>query len=300
VTVSAGLVAAAAVGACNAVIGSLSDRPRDAGVADIAALREAGTATADTASGDGCPGRSCSEKTFDAEPDAASDTGKTDVDSDAKADAAEPDTSSDAKSVCGGTNGPCACTKTSDCSSDQECVAGACQASSTVCEYSSQCGSSDVCVNGQCLAACGEGTPCTTGFTCTNGACEPAPAQNTCTSNANCPSTAPDCISGGCAPACTQDAECPTGDYCDQGACVLDTRTRPDCTEGGGQCLANQVCQGGFCLYTCSTDSECMEIDSRIPDCSNNVCRSTAEANPQCTSQSDCETGQSCVGNVCE
>jgi hypothetical protein len=41
-------------------------------------------------------------------------------------------------------------------------------------------------------------------------------------------------------------------------------------------------------------------IDNRIPDCSGGYCKSSAEANPQCTKQSDCPSGQSCISNVCQ
>jgi hypothetical protein len=41
-------------------------------------------------------------------------------------------------------------------------------------------------------------------------------------------------------------------------------------------------------------------VDARIGYCSSaGVCRSQTEATPQCTQQSDCATGQDCIGNVC-
>jgi hypothetical protein len=30
------------------------------------------------------------------------------------------------------------------------------------------------------------------------------------------------------------------------------------------------------------------------------VCRSATEANPQCTTKSDCASGQDCIGNKCQ
>ena len=110
-----------------------------------------------------CDGYGCSSTgtldaggpTFDAGTHPGADAGtkedakgdaKPDARSDAKTDAGtKPDAKADAKPVCGGTNGPCACTKTSDCTSGEECVAGACQPASDVCQYSSQCLGSDVC-----------------------------------------------------------------------------------------------------------------------------------------------------------
>jgi len=32
----------------------------------------------------------------------------------------------------------------------------------------------------------------------------------------------------------------------------------------------------------------------------NGYCESPAEATPQCTSQSQCPSGEDCIGNVCE
>jgi len=85
----------------------------------------------------------------------------------------------------------------------------------------------------------------------------------------------------------------------DQGACVLDTRPSPDCTTNAN-CLSTQVCQSGFCLYTCTTAMDCELTDTRIPVCADGVCRSTAEANPACTTQAQCNSAQDCIGNICQ
>jgi hypothetical protein len=141
--------------------------------------------------------------------------------------------------------------------------------------------------------------PCASGFTCTKSVCEPNPSSSTCTSNADCTSTAPYCVSGSCTLACTADTQCPSGDYCDQGACVLNTQPSPDCSNTS-QCAQGQICEAGYCLYTCTSSTQCADIDNRIRDCVDNVCRSPAEANPACTTQADCPAGQDCIGNVCE
>lgn len=230
----------------------------------------------------------------DAKTDAKRD-GKADAKADVENDAHTTDAS---KPVCGGSNGPCACTVATDCAPGDDCVAGACQPASSVCEYSSQCSGGKVCDNGQCVTGCSATSPCGSGLTCTNGACQ-ATTTSSCASSSDCPKTAPYCVSGSCALACTTDTECPTGDYCDQGACVLDTRPSPDCMTSSN-CQTGQVCQGGYCLYTCTTSMQCLLIDARIPVCAENVCRSAGEASPGCTKQSDCKAGQSCLSNTCQ
>jgi len=225
--------------------------------------------------------------------DAKADTGKSDAKTDAGSDVNTPP-------VCGGTNGPCACATSADCTDGNVCVAGACAPASSVCEYSSQCAGGDVCADGQCLPGCDATTPCAAGFTCTKSVCEPS-ASSTCTSDTDCTANAPYCVSGSCTLACSTSSQCPSGsgDYCDQGACVLDTSPSPDCSNNN-DCDSGQVCQGGFCLYSCTTSAQCELIDARIGVCSDNVCRSAAEANPACTTQADCTAGQDCIGNICQ
>jgi hypothetical protein len=46
---------------------------------------------------------------------------------------------------------------------------------------------------------------------------------------------------------------------------------------------------------------QCALIDARIAYCgTDGVCRDQAEANPQCTKQSDCPAGKNCISNVCQ
>jgi hypothetical protein len=59
-------------------------------------------------------------------------------------------------------------------------------------------------------------------------------------------------------------------------------------------------------MFTCSNANDagnaaCEHIDSRIPVCaSDGVCRSSAEANAQCTTKTDCPSGQDCISNTCK
>lgn len=203
--------------------------------------------------------------------------------------------------TCGGTGGPCPCAKSSDCSNGDACIAGSCEPSTSICMFSNQCASGDVCDDGQCLGTCSSSAPvvaCPAGSTCTKGACVPSPST-ACKSSTDCNSADPYCVGGVCVSACTNDSQCSTGDYCDQGACVIDTRPQPNCTDAS-ECLSTEQCVGGYCRYTCTTSNECALHDARIAYCSGGICVSESEAMPQCTTQTDCPSGQDCISNQCQ
>jgi hypothetical protein len=110
-------------------------------------------------------------------------------------------------------------------------------------------------------------------------------------------------VSGSCVATCTTDATCGTGNYCDQGACVPDTRPKPNCSSTDtSACASSQSCVGGFCRYSCTSDSTCTHIDNRIPTCTSaGYCAGTSTGGAiQCTQQSDCTSGQLCVDNTCK
>lgn len=190
---------------------------------------------------------------------------------------------------CGGTAGACSCTTAAECGDGFSCVLGACTATSNTCHYSSECASGKLCVDGACLTSCTGGT-CDNGFACVNGACAPT------TTSGDGGSTAP--------VSCSDTAPCATGYYCNQGSCSLDTRPTPNCTtddQCGGTAATPKRCVGGFCKYSCSTDSYCRTIDSRIGYCAKDlVCRTAAEANAACTGAGQCPNGGSCVDNQCK
>ena len=256
-----------------------------------------------------CDGYGCSSVQPPNKLDAGFDSGSVNEKDSGKTDAGKTDSgkTGDAgkdvivvKAACGTpTGGPCPCTSSSNCSSGEECVAGACEPTADVCVYSSQCGGGDLCADGRCVSACSDSTPCATGFTCTKSVCEPTPSSTSCASSSDCPESAPFCISGSCAAACSANSDCPTGDFCDLGACVLNTLPSPNCTTAS-DCESGQVCQDGFCLYSCNTSLDCEDIDARIPVCVDMVCRSAAEANPTCTTQAQCMAGQDCISNTCQ
>jgi hypothetical protein len=129
------------------------------------------------------------------------------------------------------------------------------------------------------------------------GGCVPTPGSG-CTLDSQCPTATPKCVAGTCEPACTADSQCPTGDYCDQGACVIDTRPKPNCMSNT-DCLGTQQCIGGYCRYSCTSVNACQTIFVLFTHCIDMICKTDAEASPQCTSQADCTPPQSCVSNVC-
>ncbi|MFO0676800.1 MAG: hypothetical protein U0169_09705 [Polyangiaceae bacterium] len=177
-------------------------------------------------------------------------------------------------------------------------------AATPACKYSSECGSAKVCVNGQCLASCGAGTTCAAGFQCQNEACRAIPTTGACTSSASCGGATPVCAGGQCAIGCASDATCGAGTYCLDGGCVVDTRPAPNCRVEADCASASgpaRSCVEGYCKFRCTTGDDCLRIDGRIPVCgADKVCRSATEANPECTSKSECKQGQDCVGNVCK
>lgn len=212
--------------------------------------------------------------------------------------------------ACGGTQGPCPCTATSQCGAGLECVSGACTPATDLCKFASECADGQTCADGKCLTTCSAATPCASGNTCDKGVCRPsAPVSGSdggatgCQGASDCPSTAPVCVAGACTPACTGDPDCTAGGaklYCNQGACVPDTRPKPNCS-GPSDCLTGQSCVGGYCKYRCVDDMECRRVDARIGYCADDkVCRTEAEARPQCLKTADCPSGKTCIGNTCQ
>jgi len=152
------------------------------------------------------------------------------------------------------------------------------------------------------VKACTDVSQCSQGEACTKGVCQPDPGKAQCTGDAQCSGSTPKCVDGSCAAACTSDAQCGDGKYCNHGACVIDTRPKPICTDTDkSACGATQQCVDGFCKYPCQSDANCKVIDARIGYCGiDHVCRTQAEAHPQCTKPEDCTGGLQCIDNACK
>jgi hypothetical protein len=210
--------------------------------------------------------------------------------------------------ACGGSNGPCPCTASSQCGAGLECVANACTPKAAACHYGTDCASGDVCDDGQCVASCT--TSCASG-TCSKGACVPAPPTGiACSDDTACTAAAspgaPFCVDGHCAAACGGDAgtdagTCAAGFTCNQGACVASTGPAVECTASTDCSASGQTCVNNLCKFLCTSSNDCIAHDTRFPTCAvDGVCRTTAEASPQCKSQYDCAPGQDCIDNLCE
>jgi hypothetical protein len=206
------------------------------------------------------------------------------------------------------------CTLASDCGAGFDCVDGTCVAAPACthagcsCKYSSECGTGRVCADGLCADACNASTPCAAGYTCSDkGICvlDATPKCGAAANGVACPS-GQHCVDGQCATGCSDAAPCLGADgkadpqqQCVAGACVPNPHPATNCN-GNAQCSSTQQCIDGFCKYTCTSNTQCMSIDSRIPNCaSDGVCRSDADVNAKCTAQSDCASGKSCVDGTC-
>lgn len=203
-------------------------------------------------------------------------------------------TNPDGSTTPDGSTNPAGCGVGPACVSPNVCVSGTCTAPQNACKFSSECAAGKVCADGACLEPCDAGK-CDDGFTCKKDVCQPNPTQPG---------------DGGTGPTtCSDDPTCGTGKYCNNGTCVADTRPAPNC-KGDLDCGtsgAAKKCLAGFCRYTCAGpgsngDQYCRTIDTRIGTCaSDNVCRSSKEASPQCTGPGTCPlSGQSCIDNQCK
>lgn len=103
----------------------------------------------------------------------------------------------------------------------------------------------------------------------------------------------------GCGPGDTRYYCDSTGCYnCDGYGCHPVAPPPTTTCSGQSSCAANQVCTTAGCETVCSVDTDCAKGDV----CKNNVCvaPTSTEPPPQtviCTSNSDCGSGQQCVGS---
>lgn len=192
------------------------------------------------------------------------------------------------------------CDATHPCGASSTCVAGVCVPTVDICTFSTECGSARSCVNQQCTTGCSAAMPCAGTATCgADGFChEVIPPVTGCGTNTDC-AAGQTCVDGRCFAGCRVDSDCPAGDYCDGGVCRLDTRTNPGCGIPGRTCAAGSVCHNGACRSPCAADAECPLHDVQTNFCIDSVCATTNEATSNCTTQTDCMSGESCVDGNC-
>ncbi len=205
-------------------------------------------------------------------------------------------TASDA-ATCDPASTTCPCASSDACQGNTECIDGLCL---VPCEYTSQCGGGRICVNGKCVVGC-DANSCPANFVCN--------AKKVCevdATNPQCSATNPClggmvCSGGVCVGACGSNADCAATEICDASTstCIADPQPQAPCEKDPSVCTAAQTCVEGYCRYACTTGSECELIDARIPVCDGGICKSEAEADPQCVTKADCAAGEDCVSNAC-
>lgn len=201
--------------------------------------------------------------------------------------------------ACDNATTTCACETDEGCVAGTTCLDGLCL---VPCEFTSQCGGGRVCLNGKCVVGCDALSPCPSGFRCSDkGACVLSPDDPECTTALDCVGGMA-CANGVCVGPCATNADCAAAEICDAatGTCLADPQPKAACETDPSVCTAGQRCMGGYCRFACTSGDGCKLIDARIPVCDEGVCKSEAEANPECLTKDDCEAGQDCVSNACK
>ncbi|UCD03602.1 MAG: S8 family serine peptidase [Candidatus Woesearchaeota archaeon] len=207
------------------------------------------------------------------------------------------------------------CTSNEDCYDGNECTEDICNTETGECSNppvadNTPCGvEGNVCCSGTCTTPyCSIDIDCDDSESCTTDICYFA---GTCT--AYCESTWAACdliVSDGCCgPACDwiNDIDCPAcGDgYCAGSANGEDCNTCPaDCISGqGGTCDA---CFKGVCDGSCHPRKEGPDCADCAPSycCGDGTCEGAEDVNYcfvdcGCTSDADCNDGESCTTDVC-
>lgn len=205
----------------------------------------------------------------------------------------------------------CPCVLQGECAIGTVCLSGTCIAP---CNFDYQCPAGKLCANGACTPGCLAGSTCADpGYKCSKGVCVPDNQNPQCSATSPCPKAEQVCLGGVCAAPCSSNAQCPSGQVCDwaAGACVNDPSVKTVCSSDA-QCVgaSPQQCgdnanEDGFCHFICNPMgqnggvTQCKLIDSRFDYCDQGVCKTTAEVDPQCTTQNPCPLGMDCISNKC-
>jgi regulation of enolase protein 1 (concanavalin A-like superfamily) len=172
--------------------------------------------------------------------------------------------------------------------------------------------------------SCDDGSVCTVGDTCTDGACVSGAAK-TCDDGEPCTDDSCD-VTGGCVSVpnsitCTDGDACTTGDFCHVGFCAPGTPTSCDDGEGctidscntvtgcahlpssaacddGNACTSGDACSLGVCAsgsaISCNDNNVCTD-DSCDPTSGCGHVANTAK----CDDGNKCTTGEACANKTC-
>ncbi len=194
--------------------------------------------------------------------------------------------------------GGCGCATDVDCGAGLLCVDSTCRASTEVCTFSYEC-AGGACANSACHARCSATAACPAGQICdASGLCQNDPiGAGQCGVDADC-ATGGVCIDTTCHAGCTSDANCGAGEFCQTGACVADFRPHPQCSVDI-DCAAGHVCASGVCRTRCAIQADCDAHEFGLTCRADGFCYTGLELSPQCTRQTDCASGQSCIDAIC-
>ena len=188
-----------------------------------------------------------------------------------------------------------------NCNNGEVCQYGECvPGSSSNCVSSSDCNSPKVCdpVLRVCIDPCSNNNSCPPDMFCNTftGLCE-----SECRDDSDCYQygTGYICENRGsgkeCVEGCRNDLDCPSGKRCDQAAnrCVQDTSGGGDQCSDNLDCPYGEYCSNGSCKSDCSSDSDCGT--GQICDEINGHCDSD-----QCSNDYDCPFGEYCSNGTCK
>ena len=211
------------------------------------------------------------------------------------------------------------CDDGDQCTANDTCVSGTCQAGATI-----DCNDSQPCTNDSCDPAigcvntaksgdvCDDGSACTLGDICDEGQCKStAPIDcddenpctvDTCTPDAGCKSTPTPGSSCDDGDTCTQTDTCDASGQCIGTDNICECSKNVDCIGVIDTCLGSPICVEGSCTADPSTAKECPISDDACQpfECSNGECIQVSTTGGPCTDGSLCTTGDTCANGVCQ
>ena len=222
------------------------------------------------------------------------------------------------------TNNTSACDDGSFCTVGDTCGEGRCSGTARTCDDSNGCTTdscdeeSNTCVNGNTTAACDDGSFCTVGDTCSNGACvgtaRNCADENLCTTD-SCNEATNACVNANNTISCNDGQFCTTNDTCSNGQCSGSARncadtnvcTTDSCNEqtdscvnsnnttpcnDGQFCTVNDTCGRGQCTgaaRACGDNTQCT-VDS---------CNEEADSCQNVPNNNRCDDEDSCTVDTC-